>query len=110
MNNDPEYTPRDEGSTPRKEQQEQKVARRRQDGYADTQGPDYDDSQRTYGRPARDTPAQQGYDPAQSGVRPAKNQPGRRVDTPGRDTGTSWGQDEQMGSTTDTPDRQNPAN
>ncbi len=52
--------------------------------------------------------AQQGYDPTHSGIRHAQNTPGEVVDTPGRDVGSSWGEDEQMGSSTDTPDRRNP--
>lgn len=53
--------------------------------------------------------AQQGYDPTQSGTRQAHNTPGEVVDTPGREVGTSWGEDEQMGSSTDTADRRNPS-
>ena len=53
--------------------------------------------------------SQQGYDPTYSGVRHSKNCPGVRVDAPGRETVTAWGQDLQMGSTSDTPDRKNPA-
>jgi hypothetical protein len=82
----------------------------RRDGYADTQGQGSGDSKSSYGKPISDTPAQQGYDARKSGVKPAQNQPGRRADSPGRETGTSWGQDEQMGYATDRPDRKNPAN
>ncbi|MBV9690962.1 MAG: hypothetical protein JO202_14790 [Ktedonobacteraceae bacterium] len=73
------------------------------DGYKDTQGMGYDQRGST-------DQAQQGYDPTHSGVRHAHNQPGERVDTPGRETGTAWGEDQQMGYSTDTPDRRNPAN
>lgn len=74
-----------------------------QNGYRDTQGSGY-------GSPAGDNaPAQEGYDPTHSGVRHAQNRPGKSVDTPGRETGTSWGEDQQMGYTTDTPNRRNPA-
>jgi Mg-chelatase subunit ChlI len=83
--------------------------RQRQDGYQETQGEGYGNSENHYGEPANSNPAQQGYDPAHSGVRHAKNQPGKSVETPGRETGTSWGEDQQMGYTTDTPDRRNPA-
>lgn len=82
-------------------------ARPRQDGYLETEG--YGHTEERYGEPASTNPAQQGYNPAHSGARHAKNQPGKRVETPGRETGTSWGEDQQMGYTTDTPDRRNPA-
>jgi hypothetical protein len=84
-------------------------SRPRQDGYLETQGENYGRSEEHYGEPASSNPAQQGYDPAHSGARQAKNRPGTRVETPGRETGTSWGEDQQMGTTTDTPDRRNPA-
>jgi hypothetical protein len=76
----------------------------RRDGYYETQG--YGQSQNTVDA----SDAQKNYDPAHSGVRHAQNKPGTRPPTPGRETGTSWGQDQQMGTTTDTPDRKNPAN
>jgi len=76
----------------------------RQDGYSETQGAGYGQSQNTTGQPSQDH-----YDPAHSGVRHAQNRPGTRPPTPGRETGTSWGEDQQMGTTTDTPDRKNPA-
>lgn len=85
------------------------TSHRRQDGYLETQGRGYGNSENHYGEPSGANSAQQGYDPAHSGVRHAKNQPGTRVETPGRETGTSWGEDQQMGQTTDTPDRRNPA-
>ena len=81
----------------------------RQDGYLETEGGAYGQSKQHYGQPASETPAQQGYDPTHSGVRHARNRPGARVETPGRETGTAWGEDQQMGKSTDTPDRQNPA-
>ncbi|MDQ2887466.1 MAG: hypothetical protein M3Y39_15440 [Chloroflexota bacterium] len=80
-----------------------------QDGYRDTQGTGYGQAQNTVGQSADDNAAQNDYDPTHSGVRHAQNQPGTRPPTPGRETGTSWGEDQQMGSATDTPDRKNPA-
>lgn len=76
-----------------------------QDGYRDTQGSSYD---RVQGDPSE---AQNVTDPTQSGIQPANNQPGKRVDAPGRETGTAWGQDQQTGSgsTTGTSERRNPA-
>jgi hypothetical protein len=81
----------------------------RQDGYSETQGAGYGTAQNTIGQPADATQAQSDYDPTHTGVRHAQNQPGTRPPTPGRETGTSWGEDQQMGATTDTPDRKNPA-
>jgi hypothetical protein len=81
----------------------------RQDGYSETQGAGYGHTQNAVGQPADATHAQNNYDPTHSGVRHAQNQPGTRPPTPGRETGTSWGEDQQMGATTDTPDRKNPA-
>ena len=79
----------------------------RQDGYRDTQGSGYasPDSHPD----ASKVGAQEGYDPTHSGVRHAQNKPGQPVDVPGRETGTAWGEDQQMGKSTDTPDRRNPA-
>ncbi|GAC1423509.1 MAG: hypothetical protein NVS4B1_06860 [Ktedonobacteraceae bacterium] len=74
------------------------------DGLKDTLGSGYD-AQQESNNPGM---AQQGYDPTHSGTRHAHNTPGEVVDTPGRDVGSSWGQDEQMGSSTDTADRRNP--
>ena len=74
------------------------------DGLKDTLGSGYDSHQDGTNPGA----AQQGYDPTHSGTRHAQNNPGQIVDTPGRDVGSSWGEDEQMGSSTDTPDRSNP--
>jgi hypothetical protein len=81
----------------------------RQDGYNETQGTGYGQTQNTAGQPVDATQAQNDYDPTHSGVRHAQNQPGTRPPAPGRETGTSWGEDQQMGATTDTPDRKNPA-
>ncbi len=72
------------------------------DGLRDTLGSNYDPQQTNPGM------AQQGYDPTHSGTRHAQNTPGEVVDTPGRDVGSSWGEDEQMGASTDTADRRNP--
>lgn len=80
-----------------------------QNGYQETEVRGYGQPETSYSQPANPSQAQQGYDPTHSGVRHAQNQPGTRVDTPGRETGTSWGEDQQMGYTTDTPDRRNPA-
>ncbi len=77
----------------------------RNDGMRDTFGSNYDPQQQG-NNPGT---AQRGYDPAQSGARQAHNTPGEVVDTPGRDVGSSWGEDEQMGSSTDTADRRNPS-
>ncbi|WP_201387517.1 hypothetical protein [Ktedonobacter sp. SOSP1-52] len=82
----------------------------RQDGYEETEGSGYGETQNTIGQPAQENPAQQGYDPAQSGTQPSRRQPGAKVPAPGRETGTAWAENEQMGYTTDTPDRGNPAN
>jgi len=79
----------------------------RQDGYSETQG-GYE-QYNSAGQPAHDIESQDAYDPTHSGVRHAQNRPGTRPPTPGRETGTAWGQDQQMGATTDTPDRKNPA-
>lgn len=73
------------------------------DGLRDTLGSDYTSQQQN--NPGM---AQQGYDPTHSGTRRAQNTPGEVVDTPGRDVGSAWGDDEQMGSSTDTSDRRNP--
>jgi hypothetical protein len=81
----------------------------RQDGYSETQGTGYKQSSTTDGQAVDATQPQDNYDPTHSGVRHAQNRPGTRPPTPGRETGTSWGQDQQMGATTDTPDRKNPA-
>ena len=73
----------------------------RMDGMRDTEGSGYDQQQ---GDPNL---TKQTANPNRSGTQPAVNTPGATVDTPGRDTGSSWGNDEQMGSSTDTSDRRN---
>ncbi len=73
------------------------------DGLRDTLGSSYNPQQQN-----NPDMAQQGYDPTHSGARHAQNTPGEVVDTPGRDVGSSWGEDEQMGSSTDTSERRNP--
>ena len=73
----------------------------RRDGYGDMQTGDYNQGQSV-------SQGQEGYDPGHSGVRHAQNQPGKRVDTPGEDSGTAWGENLQMGKTTDTPDQARP--
>jgi hypothetical protein len=82
---------------------------RPRDGYRGTEGAGYGQPRNSYARPESTIPAQQGYDPARSGVREAHDQPGKPVESPGRETGIAWGEDQQMGYTTDTPDRKNPA-
>ncbi|HEX4205584.1 MAG TPA: hypothetical protein VHZ51_15600 [Ktedonobacteraceae bacterium] len=77
------------------------------DGYAETQGSGYGETESQQG--STHSKAQEGYDPAHSGVRHSKNRPGERVDTPGRETGTAWSERLESGET-DTPDRGNPAN
>ena len=78
--------------------------------YGQLQG-NYNQGQQQYYDQAQGNPApiQQVNDPSQSGVQPSINQPGQRVDMPGRETGTAWGEDQQNGYTTDTSDRRNPA-
>lgn len=78
------------------------------DGYAETQGSDYGVIDNGVGRTLNN--AQEGYDPAHSGVRHAKNQPGKQFDEPGRETGTAWSEDLQMGKTDNPEERRNPAN
>ena len=75
--------------------------RPRMDGMRDTEGINYDQLQ---GDPGI---AERTANPNRSGVQPALNKPGTAVDTPGRDTGSAWGNDEQMGSSTDTAERRN---
>ncbi|QBD82654.1 hypothetical protein EPA93_44490 [Ktedonosporobacter rubrisoli] len=79
------------------------------DGYRETEGDSYGQSHNMSAPEPGAIPAQRGYDPAHSGVRHARNRPGERIDNPGRETGTAWGEDQQMGYTTDTSDRRNPA-
>lgn len=87
---------------------EQNKQPQRRDGYRETEGPAYGDSHSGYGTPEGGlAPAEQGYNPAHSGVQPAKHKPGETINAPGRDTGTAWGENQQMGQT-DKPER-NPA-
>jgi hypothetical protein len=78
------------------------------DGYAETQGSDYGTIHNNVGRVPGNI--QEGYDPAHSGVRHARNRPGEKADAPGRETGTAWGEDLQMGKTDNPEERRNPAN
>jgi hypothetical protein len=80
-----------------------------QDGYQETGGSGSDEPGKRVGEPAQRNPAQQGYDPGHSGPHTSKRRPGTEAPSPGRETGTAWAENEQMGSTTDTPDRRNPA-
>lgn len=84
--------------------------RLRQDGYQETEGSGYGETNDKVAQPPQENPAQQGYDPAQSGPHQSKRQPGAKVPAPGRETGNAWAENEQMGYTTDTPDHGNPAN
>jgi hypothetical protein len=77
------------------------------DGYAETEGSGYGRVENSVGHAHRN--AQEGYDPTQSGVRRSKRRPGEEVDEPGRETGTAWGEELEMGKT-DNPSRRNPAN
>ena len=81
--------------------QSQGDLRPRMDGLRDTQGSSYDSTLGSAGL------AEKSGDPNMSGAQPAINTPGTVVDTPGLDTGSAWGMDEQMGSSTDTADRRN---
>jgi hypothetical protein len=91
------------------QQPEGDIYDRPRDGYRDTEGAGYGQTENSYARPEGTIPAQQGYDPAHSGARQSRREPGKRVESPGRETGIAWGEDQQMGYTTDTPDRKNPA-
>ena len=93
------------------QQSGQSGSERMQNGYRENQGSGYDEEQHSPTPVSEDAVARahQGYDPTHSGVRHAKNRPGEHVDAPGRETGTAWGQDLQMGSTTDARDQKNPA-
>jgi len=82
----------------------------RQDGYQETEGSGYGVTGSRVGEPAQKNPAQQGYDPGHSGPHTSKRRPGTEAPSPGRETGTAWAENEQMGYTTDTPDHRNPAN
>lgn len=77
------------------------------DGYAETERGGYGPVENQAGHAASN--AQEGYDPTQSGVRRSKRQPGQQVNEPGRETGTAWGEELEMGET-DNPHRTNPAN
>ncbi|GHO89126.1 hypothetical protein [Dictyobacter formicarum] len=102
----------DKGTTPEKIQKHssstssdaaipgQKAGHKLMDGYAMTQGGETAEPQRD---------EREGYDPAHSGVRHAQNKPGAPTQTPGRDEGTAWSSQEQMGSLKDTFDEKNPA-
>ncbi len=89
----------------------QHASDRMQNGYRENQGSGYDEEPHSSTQAPKDASerAIQGYDPTHSGVGHAKNHPGEHVNAPGRETGTAWGQDLQEGSTTDTPNRKNPA-
>ncbi|GCE06587.1 hypothetical protein [Dictyobacter aurantiacus] len=103
---------RDKGTTPEKIQKQssaissdeavpgQKPDHRLVDGYAMTQGGET-------AQPRRNET--EGYDPTHSGVRRPPNKPGAPTETPGRDEGTAWSSQEQMGSLKDTYDEKNPA-
>jgi len=102
----------EEGTTPEKIQKHsrsissdaavpgQKPDHKLVDGYAMTQGGET-------AQPQRDE--REGYDPAHSGVRHAQNKPGAPTETPGRDEGTAWSSQEQMGSLKDSYDEKNPS-
>ncbi len=77
------------------------------DGYAETERAGYGPVENRVGHTRSN--AQQGFDPAQSGVRRSKRRPGEEADEPGRETGTAWGEELEMGET-DNPNRKNPAN
>ncbi len=75
---------------------------RLQDGYSLNEGSDYSS------QPSNEE-QQTGYDPAHSGVRHAQNKPGMRTNNPGREGQGGWAEQLQMGQTSDTPHRKNPA-
>ena len=77
------------------------------DGYAETERGGYGPVENSVGQTHSN--AQQGLDPAHSGVRRSKRRPGEKADEPGRETGTAWGEELEMGET-DNPRRKNPAN
>lgn len=93
------------------QQSGQNASDRMQNGYRENQGDGYEEEPHSSTQAPKEANARavQGYDPTHSGVRHSKNRPGEHVDAPGRETGTAWGQDLQEGSTTDAPDRKNPA-
>ncbi|GCE28161.1 hypothetical protein KDA_36450 [Dictyobacter alpinus] len=100
----------EKGTTPEKLRQErsqevkpvpgQQPSDRLVDGYEQTEGEDYADPQRD---------EREGYDPAHSGVRHPQNKPGAPTETPGREEGTAWSSQEQMGKLRDTYDKKNPS-
>lgn len=73
-----------------------------QDGYRLNQGDEYS------AEPSSDE-RQDNYDPTHSGVRHAQNKPGERTNNPGREGQGGWAEQLQMGQTSDTPNRKNPA-
>lgn len=73
-----------------------------QDGYRLNEGGEY------AAQPSEDE-QQDNYDPTHSGVRHAQNKPGERTNNPGREGQGGWAEQLQMGKTSDTPDRKNPA-
>ena len=77
------------------------------DGYAETERGGYGPVENRIGHTR--SSAQQGLDPTQSGVRRSKRRSGEEADEPGRETGTAWGEELEMGET-DNPNRKNPAN
>ncbi len=73
-----------------------------QDGYRLNEGGEYST------QPSSDE-QQDNYDPTHSGVRHAQNKPGERTNNPGREGQGGWAEQLQMGQTSDTPNRKNPA-
>ncbi len=73
-----------------------------QDGYSLNEGSEYS------AQPSSDE-QQDNYDPTHSGVRHAQNKPGTRTNNPGREGQGGWAEQLQMGQTSDTPNRKNPA-
>ncbi len=78
-------------------------ADRLQDGYSLNEGSEYPV------QPSNEEQQQDGYDPTHSGVRHAQNKPGMRTNNPGREGQAGWVEQMQMGKTSDTPHRKNPA-
>lgn len=77
-------------------------ADRLQDGYSLNEGSEYPV------QPSNEE-QQDDYDPTHSGVRHAQNKPGMRTNNPGREGQGGWAEQMQMGKTSDTPHRKNPA-
>ncbi len=90
--------------------EEKEQSRRLRSGYRATEGDEeYGEVRNGTGEPPGGVvSAETGFDPTHSGVQPAKNIPGEQIETPGRDTGTAWGENKQMGKTTDRPNKENP--